>query len=288
MRNILPVINILKPKPSPYTLLRIGGDEDGAYLVPNDLCGITHCFSPGVSNRKSFEDELSTFYGTKCHLCDYSVNLEDIQTPLIPFMQTFDKLWLNPFTDNNSISLADFVNKYTTPDDHNLILQMDIEGGEYDNLLAADPAVLRQFRIVIIEFHRLEELLKLRHQLNYISATIKKLSTMFISVHAHANNCCGDVIDTRTGLNVPSVLEITFLRKDRFFSIDGKHLRPIIHFPQIPHPLDISRNSIDKPKMWLSNKWLEVNPKSIEGSKLTTYEKIYLFSKRKMLSLISR
>ena len=49
----------MKPKASPFGLIRIGGNSDGAYLVPDDLQGISCCFSPGVSDRKSFEDELT-------------------------------------------------------------------------------------------------------------------------------------------------------------------------------------------------------------------------------------
>jgi hypothetical protein len=50
---------ILRPRSSPFQLLRLGGSGDGAYLVPNDLAGIAACFSPGVNNFKNFEDELS-------------------------------------------------------------------------------------------------------------------------------------------------------------------------------------------------------------------------------------
>ena len=32
-------------------LVRLGGNNDGGYLLPNDLEGITACFSPGVDNK---------------------------------------------------------------------------------------------------------------------------------------------------------------------------------------------------------------------------------------------
>ena len=48
-------LQLLKPVRSSYPLVRIGGDQDGAYLLPNDLKGIEACFSPGVSYKKSFE-----------------------------------------------------------------------------------------------------------------------------------------------------------------------------------------------------------------------------------------
>lgn len=41
---------VMRPKPSPVPLVRIGGDWDGAYLVPDDLAGVAACFSPGVNN----------------------------------------------------------------------------------------------------------------------------------------------------------------------------------------------------------------------------------------------
>ena len=39
----------LYPYDSGHTLLRLGPNGDGGYLVPDDLDGITHCFSPGVA-----------------------------------------------------------------------------------------------------------------------------------------------------------------------------------------------------------------------------------------------
>ncbi len=33
----------------------MGGENDGGYLVPDDLEGIEYCFSPGVSNIATFE-----------------------------------------------------------------------------------------------------------------------------------------------------------------------------------------------------------------------------------------
>ena len=46
--EVVEVFELLKPKASKTPLIRIGGDIDGSYLVPDDLDGITACFSPGV------------------------------------------------------------------------------------------------------------------------------------------------------------------------------------------------------------------------------------------------
>ena len=57
--DILFVASVMKPKASPFGLIQIGDNKDGAYLAPDNLQGISYCFSPGVSDRKTFEDELT-------------------------------------------------------------------------------------------------------------------------------------------------------------------------------------------------------------------------------------
>ena len=71
MKSPEELIWVMQPKPIPYELVRVGGDADGAYLIPNDLEGVQACFSPGVANFKNFEDELVQRYGIRCHMCDY-------------------------------------------------------------------------------------------------------------------------------------------------------------------------------------------------------------------------
>ena len=78
----------------PYKLIRLGGRGDGAYLIPDDLENIQACFSPGVCNSKFFEDDLTNFFNIKCHLCDFSTDLNKLSTPIIKEKQTFEKKWL--------------------------------------------------------------------------------------------------------------------------------------------------------------------------------------------------
>jgi len=106
------VLEIMRPKPSPFELLRIGGGRDGAYLVPDDLKTVKICFSPGVSNRKRFEDQLTADYGMTCHMCDYSSDETKFATPLIPGKQTFDKLWLEPRAGADQIDLRSWIDKF--------------------------------------------------------------------------------------------------------------------------------------------------------------------------------
>ena len=77
---MIPEIDLLKPRKCPFKLIRIGGNKDGAYLIPDDLVGIESCFSPGVSDNKDFEDHLAKKYKIKSHMCDYSSDISKFKT----------------------------------------------------------------------------------------------------------------------------------------------------------------------------------------------------------------
>ncbi|MCU0317661.1 MAG: hypothetical protein MUC92_13840 [Fimbriimonadaceae bacterium] len=52
--DILSLIAKLRPIRGQHELIRLGPDEDGGYLVPDDLEGIVACFSPGVNTVSRF------------------------------------------------------------------------------------------------------------------------------------------------------------------------------------------------------------------------------------------
>ena len=152
-RKILSILETMRPKPSPFEFVRVGGAGDGAYLVPDDLEKISACFSPGVNNRKTFEDELTNKYDITCHMCDYSSDIDKINTSLITGKQTFDKLWLEPDTNPDSISLSNWVEKYGCQYNNSLLLQMDIEGAEHEVFGGITRETLRLVNHWVVECH---------------------------------------------------------------------------------------------------------------------------------------
>ena len=50
---------MVHPKSLNIENIRIGGENDGGYIVPNDLKDIKYCFSPGVGTISKFEKELT-------------------------------------------------------------------------------------------------------------------------------------------------------------------------------------------------------------------------------------
>ena len=107
--EVVEVFELLKPNATKTPLIRIGGDKDGSYLVPDDLDGIAACFSPGVSRIKYFEDFLADRYGIQSHMCDFSSDVAELSTPLKPGMQTFLKKWLDVSPGEDNISLEDWI-----------------------------------------------------------------------------------------------------------------------------------------------------------------------------------
>lgn len=245
------VLAFMRPKPCPFPLVRLGGSTDGAYLVPDDLEGIEACFSPGVSRIKHFEDELLDRYGIPSHMCDKSTDADRLSTPLVKGKQTFQKKWLDINGAEDSVSLAAWTNEMA-PGKRDLLLQIDIEGAEYRNIIHTDDDVLRRFRVIIIEIHVLDEL----NNPNAVEAVFKPffdaLGQSFVCVHAHPNNNLPARHIAGTDTHVPPALELTLLRKDRFEGIDDADLIA----PQLPHPQDISRNIVQKPPSYLDDSWM--------------------------------
>ena len=245
--EVVEVFELLKPKASKTPLIRIGGDADGSYLVPDTLDGIAACFSPGVSRIKYFEDVLTDRYGIQSHMCDFSCDVDELKTPLKPGMQTFVKKWLDVSPGENNISLEDWLQDHDSQGD--LLLQMDIEGAEYRNILATSEGTLARFRVIVLEVHGLGKMLETPILRKVIAPFFQKLARSFTTVHAHPNNCCGEFTVPDTDIRIPNVLELTFIRNDHFVSARGP--------ASLPHPLDVSRNVPRKAPLFLSEAWCD-------------------------------
>ncbi len=235
------VAKLLAPQPTPKPLIRLGGATDGAYLIPDDLEGVGALFSPGVAESSSFELDLANL-GIRCYLADFSVDSPPVSHPLFEF----DKLWIGTETSKNlSITLADWVEK-KSPQNTDLILQMDIEGAEWSVLESIPFETLRRFRIIVLELHHLDAMMTNYLGIQRVEAVFRKLNLEFVPVHIHPNNSGGTF--RYLGLEIPAAIELTLLRKDRFSRSTSRH--PV----QIPNPLDI-KNVQHLKEVLLSPDW---------------------------------
>lgn len=254
LAEVATAFSILKPTPAPCELIHVGSSEDGGYLLPADLQGIAGCFSPGVNNRKDFEDELCRTFAIPCHMCDFSSDPDQFKTPLIPGLQTFEQVWLDLEGRPDSVSLAGWVENHAGGVTDDLLLQIDIEGAEYRNILATPSDVLARFRVIVLELHDLRSAFHDEGIMrNVLLPFLRKLDESFLSIHVHPNNYTDEFLLPELGANMADVIEVTFLRRDRFPEHDGNGRFPVM----LPHPLDIPANTWRRPPVFLNAQWFD-------------------------------
>ncbi len=232
------MLSMLRPLAIPEGLVRIGGRADGGYLLPDNLDGIAACFSPGVGGQAAFELDMAQ-RGVRSFMADGSVDAPPADHALF----SFERKFLGTVNDARHIRLEDWVQRSVPDDSGDLLLQMDIEGGEYAVLADAPASVLARFRIMVIEFHRLYRCFReKRHKL--IGGVFEKLASEFSVVHIHPNNNGAEVSKGR--FNFLAAMEFTFYRKD-CVRPGGAPLR-------FPHALD-ARNVDALPERILPRCW---------------------------------
>lgn len=182
-KDLALLIRKLRPIDCGIELIRVGGSGDGGYLIPNDLEGIEYCFSPGVNTIVEFENQLAD-RGIISFLADYSVDAP----PLEREQFVFDKKFLGASNRDEFFTLSTWKDKYLKSYEGDLLLQMDIEGFEYQVILNAPDNLLNQFRIIIIEFHALDKLFD-SFTSKILESCFEKLLQNFHVVHIHPNNC---------------------------------------------------------------------------------------------------
>uniref|UniRef100_UPI003D0B2CD7 FkbM family methyltransferase n=1 Tax=Roseibium sp. TaxID=1936156 RepID=UPI003D0B2CD7 len=161
-----------------------------------------------------------------------------------------ERKFLGSRDEGNYIRLESWLSsKEQQISNQDLLLQMDIEGCEYDVLIDTSIETLKRFRVMIIEFHTLQMLFE-SYTLRLLKPLMEKITREFVVVHIHPNNCKNLV--ERNGIYVPKVMEVTFLRKDRV--LESGHSRELV----FPHPLDAknipSNQDVILPEIW----WKEV------------------------------
>ena len=276
-KEIADALEFLIPKPSPFVLERIGGNSDGAYLVPIEAIeNVVACFSPGVRNSKRFEDELVARMGIKSHLLDASSDPELFETPLIADVQTFEKKWLATEDSPTETSLTDWVERREPSSTDNLLLQMDIEGAEWPILSLTPVETLGRFSVIVLELHKLDEILADPDSFaQRASKAFKNLGNLFTTIHAHPNNCCGVSKSLfGSGMKVPRTLEVTLIRKDLLKLSEGA---ADLIFPELPHPLDVWRNVPGKPPIFLGPEWLTAGANKRPKVRIAVQRLNYLF-----------
>lgn len=227
----------LHPMSTDKTLIRFGPKGDGGYLLPDDLAGVQACFSPGVSFVSGFEKDCADL-GIKVFLADKSVECPAEEHELFHFTNKF----VGVTSNMDFITLDKWVASSISDPKSDLLLQIDIEGYEYEVFLSASDTLMHRFRIIVAEFHSLDQLWN-RPFFDLASRAFDKILQTHTCVHLHPNNCCG--LLRKNGIDIPRVMEFTFIKNDR--------INHSSYQTDFPHSLDC--NNTAKPPLVLPTNW---------------------------------
>lgn len=204
--EIIEVISRLQPIQTKFSWVRAGPELDGGYWIPKEIGEIEAVFSPGVGDSSDFELHFANL-GIDCYLLDASV--EGPPTSHKKFK--FSKRFLGATTSGDRVSLKDWIKESRLEDSTKLLLQMDIEGSEYETILGTQSSTFSAFKVMAIEFHKID-LFVSKFGLVVFNAIIDVLLTNHSVVMLQANNAIKPFM--AHGVVIPPVIEIILVRND--------------------------------------------------------------------------
>ena len=194
---------------SPYdvagqTKLRIGPAHDGGYVMLDPgRDGIAYSF--GISDYSPWDLEMAN-RGFKVYQYDGTVPQSPDEHPNIIFTKAnISGAELPPPGEKN---VAQILREHSHESANTIILQIDIEGAEWEFFEHITQSQLEHFSQIIVEFHGLFNIEKFDYYIN----VIKKLCKTHCPVHIHYNNY-GDSIPF-THFIACDVIEVSFIRRD--------------------------------------------------------------------------
>lgn len=206
-----------------YKLIRIGNEFDGGYLIPDVLQEIKYCFSGGVGDNYTFEQDLKK-RSIKCFLADGTIE------PVEGF--EFVGKNINCFNDKNNITINEWISKSIDLKNEGILLKLDIEGSEISTIYNIDEKYFEYIKVIVIEFHDFVYLGS--HFGNKIlDEVFSKIFKNFTICHVHPNNY-GSFRNIE-GIKIPNLMEFTFLNNDLI-----KDKKKIDY--DFPHLLDSKNN----------------------------------------------
>ncbi len=134
-----------------------------------------------------------------------------------------------------------------------LVLQMDIEGAEYRNILGTSDSTLKRFRYIVLELHGLRRAFEDPAILSQVLLPfLEKLHKNLVCVHVHPNNYSDEGWISGVETNIGDVMKVTFCRRDWYeANLHNRAARVVL-----PHPLDIKRNNLQRMPIVLGDEWL--------------------------------
>ncbi len=235
-KNISRILKKLLPRKIDHDLIRLGDDNDGGYLVPNDFKNLNKNYSAGIGDLSKFEKDLKDKFSIESNMLDFN----KIDSSILPAGSKFLRKKIGIGLNEEVVTINNWLNH----EKGEIVFKMDIEGDEYLTLASISEENLKKIRILVLEIHGLRNL---RNQFfcETFEKVISKLCDVFYVCHLHVNNT--SKIKNIGGFKIPDMLEITLIRKDRVKNFTNE-------FSRIPHKLD-QKTVLNKKEIFIDQKW---------------------------------
>ncbi len=192
-------------------LVRVGHDGDGGYVMINEGLDNAIAYNFGIGAEVSWDNDLLL---RGCQIYQYDHTVE--KTPCNNINVHFHKKGLSAVgggDDEMLLSIGEALESNKHSDLSGLILNIDIEGGEWDVLNNIEACKMDSFNQLVVEFHDIHSLVH-PEKLDYMIAALDKVNKTHQVVHVHGNNNGG--IGIVNGIALPDVLEVTYLKKNGY------------------------------------------------------------------------
>lgn len=198
--NIRKRVLELKENLKPFWLsrnsyLRIGSKNDGGYYVPRIVIENSKVLiSGGIGDNNDFEFSLANS-GMRGIQIDNSIEKAPKRHKNLEF--------IHATLGEKDFDLNKLINTH-----EDILLKLDIEGGEYQTLLQIKS--FNNITGMIIEFHHLTKLYDLDFY-RKLKKVLKKIMRDFLIVHSNPNNAGGcEILGNQL---VPNVVEVIFMKR---------------------------------------------------------------------------
>jgi hypothetical protein len=194
------------------SLVRVGGNEDGGYVMLNEFPDDSVAYSFGIGGDISWDADIAKK--------NIEVYMYDPTIDALPYNGTYHSDRHFHFfktgicgKNNNFENLKTFeqllkINGHEN--EKNIILKIDTEGAEWDSLPDVSEETMERCNQIVVEFHRLNQMID-DEKYKKICDLLKKINKTHQSVHLHGNNC--DSYEIIDGVPIPNVIEVTYARK---------------------------------------------------------------------------
>lgn len=190
-----------------YELKRIGGNNDGAYVMLDDFSDSKIAYSFGIDDNIEW-DKCIADRGIDVYCYDHTIERLPNENARLHFNKIgiagTDKI------EEKLLSMQSILERNHHDGMKNVILKMDVEGAEWEFLNSVSSDLLNCFSQMTFELHNVYGW---SHH-KQVLAALRKLNKTHQAVWIHGNNA--SPVDNIKDLDIPYLLEITWVNKNKY------------------------------------------------------------------------